>query len=132
MYLKANLFGLIKELKKTYDTKEIERFIIAVDFVHDYGDRGGLAACEINNLYVQIETITIFLFKGYCETLITKQIPDDLLEEKIVNYLNLLFNSLNFPPDDITIEQFNSFIQKKFNKNIKLDINRFKERKNVL
>ena len=132
MYLNANLFGLIKELKQTYDVKEIERFIAAVDFTHDYDDISMLADVEIETLYSQIETIIIFLFKGYCKKLLNKNLPIEILEELLILYLNNLIIEFEFPVDQYTIGEINKIVEENVNKNIKLDINLFKKRKNVL
>ena len=132
MYLNANLFGLIKELKQTHDVKEIERFIAAVDFTHDYDNIELLADCEIETLYTQIETVIIFLFKGYCKKLLNKNLPVEILEELIYLYLNKMITEFEFPVDQFIIDELNKIVQENVNKNIKLDINSFKERKNVL
>lgn len=132
MYLNANLFGLIKELKQTHDTKEIERFIAAIDFTHDYDNVELLADCEIDALYAQIETIIIFLFKGYCKKMLNKELQEDILEKQMNEYLDIIFNKFEFPVDQVIINELNKIIEENVNKNIKLDINSFKERKNVL
>ena len=132
MYLNGNLFGLIKSLKQIYDVKEIERFIAAVDFTHDYDNIELLADCEIETLYTQIETIVIFLFKGYCKKLLNKNLPVEILEELLYLYLNKMITEFEFPVDQFIIDELNKIVQENVNKNIKLDINSFKDRKNVL
>jgi len=132
MYLNANLFGLIKELKQTHDTKEIERFIAAIDFTHDYDNVERLADCEMDALYSQIETVIIFLFKRYCKKMLNKELPAELLEHQIIEYLDKLIKDFEFPVDQYVIDKLNKIIQENVNKNIKLDINTFKEQKNVL
>ena len=132
MYLNANLFGIIKELKQTHKTKEIERFIAAIDFTHDYDNINRLADCEIVTLYTQIETIIVFLFKGYCKKVLNKELSKELLEDQINEYLTNIFKEFEYPADQFLIDELNQIIEKNVNINIKLDINMFKERKNVL
>ncbi len=132
MYLNANLFGLIKELKQTHETKEIERFIAAIDFTHDYDNVDRLADCEIETLYTQIETIIVFLFKGYCKRMLNKELSEDILEYQINEYLIAIFKEFEYPVDQFLIDELNKIVEENVNKNIKLDINTFKERKNVL
>lgn len=132
MYLNANLFGLIKELKQTHDIKEIERFIAAIDFTHDYDNVELLADCEIETLYTQIETIIVFLFKGYCKIMLNNELSEDILEYQINEYLTAVFKEFEYPVDQFLIDELNKIVEKNVNKNIKLDINTFKERKNVL
>lgn len=132
LYLNANLFGLIKELKQTHKIEEIERLIAAIDFTHDYDDVDLLADCEIETLYTQIEMIILFLFKGYCKKMLNKQLSIEMLENSILTYLYTIINEFEFPVEQFTIDQLNKIIEENVNKNIKLDINSFKERKNVL
>lgn len=132
MYLTANLLGLIQDLKEIYDVKEIERFMAALDFINDYAYRPMLSDIEFEKLFEQIETVVLFLFKGFCERLTDKTMPEDLLEMDICNYLETLFNETEFQVDEEAINKINQIIQEKLNKNVKIDINRFTEHKNVL
>lgn len=132
MYLTANLFGLIQDLKQIYDVKEIERFMAALDFINDYNYRSMISDIEITNLYEQVELAILFIFKGYCGRLTDKTMPEDLIEMDTSNYLETLFGELEFEPDEKLINKINLIIQEKLNKNVKLNINRFKVTKNVL
>lgn len=132
MYLTANLYGLIQDLKETYEIKEIERFFASLDYINDYNYRNMISDIELENLFQQVEFAVLFLFKGFCERLTDKTMPEDLLEMDIVNYLLALFNEVEFQVDEESINKINLIIEEKLNKNIKLNINMFKQSKNVL
>lgn len=132
MYLTANLFGLIQDLKQIYDIKEIERFMAALDFINDYDYRSLISNIELDNLFKQIELVILFLFKGFCERLADKTMTPELIEIDAFNYLNSIVDELEFKIDGELINKINLIIQEKLNKKANLNINMFKGSKNVL
>lgn len=131
-YLNADLFHFIKELNNVYTKYEIERFICSVDFIHDYGYKYSLADCEIATLYSQEENVIMFLLKGYLNNLINTNYSNEIIEEKIYIYIKELIKTFEFDIDQYFISEINNIIYKILNKNINLNINLFKERKNML
>lgn len=132
MYLKGSLYDLIKYLKQFYSTQEIERFIAAVDFTHDYTNKYFLSDVESEALYSQFETIIAFLFKGFCYKFKNSSITDDNIKEYTYNYIKPLINELDFEIDEFLIEEFELIIEDVLNKFVKLDINNFKDKEIVL
>lgn len=128
MYLNANLHGLIKELKKYYSLQEIERFIIAVDFTHEY-DHKKLNNYENGVLYEQFETIISFLFKGYCKLLKKQNIEKECLESYLNEYIYEITNKYNIKVEDSFIEELQLIVSDELNENIKLNIQIMKIKK---
>lgn len=131
-YLNANLYQLIKSLQNYYSLEEIERFICALDFINIYDEKRFLADIEWEEYFVQKDITILFLFKGFIKNINKNNID---LKETIINYINLLFEKLNYKIDEYLIDNFNRIIDEELqnlNTNIKLDINLFKIDKNVL
>ncbi|MBR6690012.1 MAG: hypothetical protein IKL65_01615 [Bacilli bacterium] len=131
-YLNANLYRLIKALEKYYSLQEIERFICSLDFINIYDEKKLLSDIELEECFVQLDNIIIFLFKGFIKNLDknTKNI-----KEIIINYINLLKDRLDYDIDEYLLQCFNKIIDDELsnlNTNIILDINIFKNNENVL
>lgn len=132
MYFNGSLFGLIKHLKQYYSVREIERFITAVDFTHDYSDKYFLSNIESEVLYSQFETIISFLFKGYLYKFKNTDITEHQIKEITYSYIKNLINEFVFEIDEFLVEELELIIEEILNKFVKLDINNFKDKEIVL
>lgn len=128
LYLNANLYGLINELKKYEDEKEIMKFIYNIDFITSIvGDR---KRNSLGRKYLQdsIYSASNFLIKCFLKKRLNefdkKEIPYEVLEGSIFNYieeLDLRFKiekeKYSYINKDSVIDMLNNMIE---NNNIEL------------
>lgn len=91
LYLNADVFSLIKLLKKYYDIDEIEQFLINVDVLYLY-DFDCLSEDEANKINQIVEDCICFLLKGYCKVLKDTNESTKMKQHLIENY----FYDMNF------------------------------------
>lgn len=92
LYLNANLYGLINELREYEDEKTIMRFIYSLDFITDLGGRQRRNFLGKKYLQESVFSTSNFLLRCYLKKkkseFDTNKISYEELENSIFNYIN--------------------------------------------
>ena len=99
LYLKANLLGLIEELKQyTNDESEIMKFISDTDFILRHLDNKKLEISEKKLITNSLKDVNSFLIRTYSKKLLLQceqnKITDEELSIKLVEYVSSLPQAL--------------------------------------
>ena len=97
LYLNANLFGLINELKQYATEEEIMCFIKNTDFIYKYLDKEKKDLTLKNMLVESIKNINEFLVKVYFKKLMIQLNASKITYEQLISHMVKYINSLTTP-----------------------------------
>lgn len=97
LYLNANLFGLINDLKEYATEEEIMCFIKNTDFIYKYLDKEKAELALKNMLVESIKEINEFLVKVYFKKLLIQLNASKITYEQFISNMLKYINSLTTP-----------------------------------
>lgn len=107
LYLGANLYGLIEELKQYSSYEEIINFMTCLDYIERYYDSGRIGRLLKTNSFIQkIKEVNSFLVKVYLIKL-KKDVANGALnnDEMVVKFGQYIYSLLN----DFSSKRFNYY-----------------------
>lgn len=131
LYSKGDLKGLINELELYSNKSEILDFIKNLDLIFLYFYNKNIKTDTFNYLQNSFEDCSLFLIKCYCNKSIINGIYDNLLNDRVNSFIDLLnykiydnknncYNLINVPKLRKSLDQFDCPVYKKEEKALAL------------